>query len=153
MKPAPHHPASLPRLAWLALVEDHGWTPEKIAHAWNQSVEGVMDALNNASSQPLHQVRQVPPLPSTKEKAQERRDLIRLLHRHGTSVEELARRFFYYGPEVLNKIVRQPLETDKGRVWGNRGFCGCGGKVEPRQRWAKPGCKKRMQRKSGTAAQ
>jgi hypothetical protein len=149
MKSAAH-----PRLAWLALVEDHGWTPEKIAHAWNQSVEEVTDALNNASSQPLHQVRQVPPLPSTKEKAQERRDLICLLHRHGAS-EELARRFFYYGPEVLNKIVRQPLETDKGRAWGKRGFCGCGcgAKVEPRQRWATPGCKKRMQRKSGITAQ
>jgi hypothetical protein len=129
--------------------------PEKIAHAWNQSVEEVTDALSNASSQPLHQVRQVPPLPSTKEKAQEWRDLIRLLHRHGASVEGLARRFFYYGPEVLNKIVRQPLETDKGRAWGKRGFCGCGcgAEVGPRQRWAKPGCKKRMQRKSGTAAQ
>ena len=132
--------AALPRLAWLALVEDHGWTPEKIASAWNLSVKEVTEALSDASSQPLHQTRQVPPLPSTKEKALERRDLIRLLYRQGASVEELAQQFFYYSTEVLQKIVKQPLEMSKGIAFGNRGFChcGCGVKVEPRQRWATP---------------
>ena len=149
MKAAAH-----PRLAWLSLVEDHGWTPEKIAHAWNQSVEAVMDALSDASSQPLHETRQVPLLPSMKEKALERRDLIRLLHRQGASVEELTQRFFYYSTEVMAKIVKQPLETNKGIAWGTRGHChcGCGIKVEPRQTWAFPGCKKRTQRKSVTAS-
>jgi hypothetical protein len=142
-------------LAWLALVEHHGWTPEQIAHAWNQSVEAVMDALSEASSQPLHQPRQVPRLPAAKEEAQERRDLIRLLHRQGASVEELTQRFFYYSVEVINKIVKHPSETPKGIAWGTRGHChcGCGRKIEPRQRWAKPGCKKRTQRKSTAAAQ
>jgi hypothetical protein len=149
MKPAAH-----PHLAWLALVEDHSWTPEKIASAWNESVEAVMEALSEASSQPLRQTRQGPPLPGTKEKALERRDLIRLLHRQDVSVEELTQRFFYYSTEVFRKIVKQPLETDKGIAFGNRGFChrGYGVRVEPRQRWATPGCKKRMQRKAGTAA-
>lgn len=149
MKAAAH-----PRLAWLALVEDHGWTPEKIASAWNQSVEAVTDTLSDASSQPLHPTRQVPRLPATKEEAQERRDLIRLLHRQGASVEELTQRFFYYSTEVLQKIVKQPLETPKGIAFGNRGHChcGCGVKVEPRQRWATPGCKKRTQRKAVTAS-
>jgi hypothetical protein len=147
--------ATHPRLAWLALVEQHGWTPEKIASAWSQSVEQVMEALSQASSQPLQQTHQVPPLPGTKEKALERRDLIRLLYRQGASVEELTQKFLYYSAEVMTKIVKQPLETPKGIAFGNRGFChcGCGVKVEPRQRWAKPACKKRTQRKSVTATQ
>ena len=149
MKAAAH-----PRLAWLALVEDHGWSPERIASAWNESVEVVMEVLSEASSQPLPQTRQVPRLPTTKEEAQERRDLIRLLHGQDASVEQLVDRFFYYNTETMAKIVRQPLQTPKGIAWGNRGHChcGCGVKVGPRQRWATPGCKKRMQRKAGTAA-
>jgi hypothetical protein len=99
-------------------------------------------------------VRQVPSLPATKEQAQERRDLIRLLHCQGASVEQLVDRFFYYSAELMTKIVKQPLETPKGIAWGNCGHChcGCAVKVEPRQRWATPGCKKRTQRKSVTAS-
>jgi hypothetical protein len=154
MKSVPQHLTPIPRLAWLALVEDHGWTPEKIASAWNESIEVVMEALSEASSQPLHRTRQVLPLPGTKGKAIERRDLIRLLSRQGASVEELAQRFCYYSTEVMAKIVKQPLETNKGIAWGTRGHChcGCGVKVAPRQWWATPGCKKRMQRKSGTTS-
>jgi hypothetical protein len=114
-----------------------------------------MESLSEASSQPLHQTRQVPRLPATKEEAQERQDLIRLLYRHGASGEELTQRFFYYSTEMLRKIVKHPLETPKGIAFGNRGFChcGCGVQVAPRQRWATPGCKKRRQRKAGTTAQ
>jgi hypothetical protein len=149
------NPAAHPYRAWLALVEEHGWTPEKIASGWSLSVEEVIEGLSEASSQPLHQVRQVPRLPASKEEAQDRRDLIRLLHRQGAPVEPLVDRFFYYSTEVMAKIVKQSLETNKGIAWGTRGHChcGCGVKVGLRLRWATPGCKKRRQRKSGTTAQ
>jgi hypothetical protein len=75
-----------------------------------------------------------------------------LLYRQCASVEELTQQFFYRSTEVLQKTVKQPLETPKGIAFGNHGFChcGCGVKVEPRQKWASPGCKKRTQRKAVT---
>jgi hypothetical protein len=139
-------------LAQLALVEHHGWSVEKIAQTWNQPVQHVRETLSELGMSPLPQPRQVPFLPATEEAAKERRDVIRLLYHQGSSVDELAHRFFYYSPELLQKIVKQSLETDKARTWGNHGLCKCGclAKVRPGQRWAKPGCKKRFQRKSET---
>ena len=152
---ARHPQASAPLpTACLALVELHDWSLDRISDTWGLPVEHVTEALSTLSTQPLHRVRQVPPLPPTKDKTKEHRDLIRLLYRQGASVEELVSRFFYYSPEVMGEIVKQPLETDKSRAFGNRSFChcGCGVKVEPRQMWATPGCKKRTQRKSVTTS-
>jgi hypothetical protein len=147
--PSPHTPChTSTHTSWLRLWE-MGWSLERIASTWAQPLAYVEEVLNELSMQPIPQRRQVPRLPATPAEAQERRDLIRLLHRQGASVDELGRRFFYYSPEVIEKIVKQPLETARGEAWGTRGVCrcGCGASVKAGQRWATSGCKKRTQRR------
>jgi hypothetical protein len=82
------------------------------------------------------------------------RDIIRLRHQQGWSVERLAEHDCYYAVEVVKRIVSQPLETERGKALGQgmaaaqagKPLCGCecGATVRATQQWASPGCKKRV---------
>jgi hypothetical protein len=154
----PQASAPLPG-ACLALVEHHDWTPERMAQIWGQPLAQVRTALDTLSMEPLPaSVRRVPRLPTTKEQAKVQRDIIRLRYQQGWSVERLAEHYFYYAVEVVRRIVSQPLEIERGKAL-RRGVaaaqagkplcgCGCGVTVRANQKWASPGCKKRVQRRS-----
>jgi hypothetical protein len=154
---------NVPR-AWVELWE-LGWSMERIAETWHHSLEYIEAILNELSMGPLPlRVRRIPALPVTKEKARERRDVMRLLYKQGWSIERLVEYFFYYSPEVMQRIVKQPLETKKAKAKekalkptdvkkrkpqlaakvGQRICpCGCKRPVNGRRKWARESCRKR----------
>ena len=157
--PSPHtpcHPSA--HASWLRLWE-MGWSLERIAATWAQPPAHVEAVVNELSMQPIPQRRQVPALPRTKAEAEERRDVIRLLYRQGQSVESLTQHLLYYVPEVLERIVRQPLETTAGKAWAKRHLggpprlvaragqrccaCGCLRRVSGKRKWARESCRKK----------
>jgi hypothetical protein len=147
------------KLAWLSLVEQHGWSIDKIVQIWNVPVEEVREVLDFLSMEPIPHRRHVPALPRSKAEAQERRDVIRLLYRQGQSLESLAQQFLYYSHEVLARVVKQPLETAAGKAWARkppdvlprpvaqvgprRCACGCRRAVSGKRKWAREGCRKK----------
>lgn len=134
--------------AWLALWES-GWSLERIAETWNQSEEYVDTVLDELSMQPLTTlVRRVPELPATKEEAQRQRAMIRRRYQQGWSIERLAHYYLYYSEEVLQKIVGKPPLAPQSPISTKLCGCGCGGQVREQKKWATPGCRKRVQRRS-----
>jgi hypothetical protein len=151
---------------WLALIEEHGWSVAEIAEAWGETIERVEAVIDELSMQPIPRLRQVPALAGTKEKAQQHRDVLRILHRQGQSVDALVKLVPYYSAEVMAKVVGQPLETEKARKWAKQHLpqqvtkpavakpgvkhgvcrCGCRRPVLGRQRYFTAGCKKKVQR-------
>lgn len=41
---------------------------------------------------------------------------MRLLYKQGWSIKRLVEYYVYYSPEVIQQIVKQPLETKKGKA-------------------------------------
>jgi hypothetical protein len=149
--------------AWLELWE-LGWPLERIAETWSYSLEYVEAVLDELSIGPLPpRFRRILPLPATKKKARERRDVMRLLYKQGWSIDRLVEYYVYYSPEVIQQIVKQPLETKKGKAKekslklkdvknrkprlaaqaGQRVCpCGCNRPVNGRRKWAREACRK-----------
>jgi hypothetical protein len=62
------------------------------------------------------------------------RDIIRLQHQQGWSVERLAEHYFYYAVEVVKRIISQPLE-DRAREGVKAGCGGSTGREAPVRSW------------------
>jgi hypothetical protein len=127
--------------AQLGLVEEHGWSLEKVATTWHVPVEQVTETLSQLSSQPLPvPFRQVPKLPATPAEAQQRRAQIQQLYRQGWSIERLAETFLYYSESFLAVLCQQA--PPRGRAC----TCGCGARLRGKQQYATPACRQRGSR-------
>jgi hypothetical protein len=135
------------QLSWLALVEFHNWSTERIASTWNEPVALVAESLSRLSMEPIAEVHKVPRLPATPAEGQQRRAQIQQLYRQGWSIERLARSFFYYSVPFLTELCQQA--PPRGRAC----TCGCGERLRGKQLYATPACKQKAYRRRAVPPQ
>ena len=86
----PHNQRHPLHRKWFALW-GLGWTPEKIASAWNQPLVDVEKALEDADQQPLSPEPILLALPKAKATCDKRRRRLRELFKQGWSLATLQR--------------------------------------------------------------
>jgi hypothetical protein len=134
--------------AWLDLF-DAGWTLEKIADTWNQSLESVEAILDDLSQQPLPPEPYLLALPKTEAEGKKYRQLLRELAHRGWSQDSLNRiTGGIYFPELLATITGKVSTSRKSRsTLDSKRTCPCCKKrVKGRQQYCSDACKMKAAR-------